>query len=118
MKAKSLEESTRIVVLAAAVALVVAVGWRVLANGISAAACAWAVLCTAPLWLPLRWLVQRNRRTYAMFTLCIIPYLVTGLTEAVANPIWRGWAAFVLCVSFLTFVSLIAYLRVTRPDRT
>src|SRR4051794_2846217 len=97
--------ATRNVVVVGATALLVAVCWRILARGIDVRTLIWAILCTALLWIPLPWLLRGSRKAYAAFTLCVIPYLIAGITEAVANPTWRGWAAFVLCLSFLLFVS-------------
>jgi uncharacterized membrane protein len=110
-----LEAPTRTAVLIGTLALLLAVCWRSFATGINAATMTWALVCTGPLWIALPWLLRRNRKAFAAFTLCVIPYLIAGITEAVASPPWRIWAALVLCVSFLLFVSLIAYLRVTRP---
>src|SRR3954453_416503 len=110
-----LEVWTRNLVLGGTIALLLAICWRFLAAGASTGTLSSAILCTTPLWIPLPWLWRGNRKTYAAFTLCVIPYLIAGITEAVASPRWRGWAGFVLCLSFLLFVSLIAYLRVTRP---
>jgi uncharacterized membrane protein len=115
MSAGSLASNLRSCVLAAVALLVVAVWWRVLSGGLTLGACAWALICTAPLWACAPGLQQRDRRTYAIFTLCAIPYLITGVTEAVASPAWRLWATSVLCIAFLSFVGAIAYLRVTRP---
>jgi uncharacterized membrane protein len=109
-----LQGSIRRIVIGATAALVLAVVWRVFAPGVGTRTVCWALLGTAPLWIPLPWLLRGHRKTYAAFTLCVIPYLIVGITEAVANPIWRSWAALVLCDAFLLFVTLIAYLRVTR----
>ena len=110
--------SMRNVVLLGTMALLLAIGWRVFAAGVSVGSLGWAIACTSPLWIPLPWLLRQSRKAYAAFTLCVIPYLILGITEAIASPPWRLWAAFVLCVAFLLFVSLIAYLRVTRPAAT
>jgi uncharacterized membrane protein len=118
MTVKSMEPVARACVLAGVATLFFAVSWRMFASGVSVSACAWTLVLTAPLWIPLAWLLRRNRKTYAIFTLCVIPYLIAGLTEAVANPTWRDWAALVICVSFVLFASLIAYLRITRPVRS
>ena len=69
---------------------------------------------TLPLWAPLPGLIARKRRTYAWATLCVVPYFVLGVTEAVANPAARMWAALCLSVALVLFVGLIGYLRVTR----
>lgn len=74
-----------------------------------------AVVFTLPLWAPLRGLIQRNRRTYAWATLCVIPYFILGITEAVANPQTRFWSGACLALSLVLFATLIGYLRVTRP---
>jgi uncharacterized membrane protein len=73
-----------------------------------------AVVFTLPLWAPLRGLLQRNRRTYAWATLCVIPYFILGVTEAVANPQTRMWSGTCLALSLVLFGALIGYLRVTR----
>ena len=68
-----------------------------------------------PLLAPLRGLIRSDRRTFAWATLCVIPYFIVGITESVANPANRLWSGSCLAISLLLFVSLIAYLRVTRP---
>lgn len=73
-----------------------------------------AAVLTLPLWAPLRGLIRRNRRTYAWATLCVIPYFVLGVTEAVANPQARMWSGTCLALSLVLFAALIGYLRVTR----
>jgi uncharacterized membrane protein len=74
-----------------------------------------ALLVLVPALLPLHGLWTRNRRTYAWGTLCLIPYIVLGITELIANPQARSWATGCLLLSFGTFIALIAYLRVSRP---
>jgi uncharacterized membrane protein len=113
-----LELCVRNLVLLGTTALLIAIWWRVLSAGMSVGKMGWAIACTSPLWIALPWLARQSRKAYATLTLCVIPYLIVGITEAIANPLWRAWAALVLCVSFLLFVSLIAYLRVTRPALT
>lgn len=73
------------------------------------------LMLTLPLWPPLYGMWRANRRTFAWATLCVIPYFVIGTTEAVANPATRSWAGACLALSLALFVSLIAYLRLTRP---
>jgi uncharacterized membrane protein len=107
--------SVRNAVLVGTLALLLAICWRGFATGVNGTSIGWVLICTSPLWIPVPWLLRQNRKAYAAYTLCVIPYLIVGITEAVANPQWRPWAAFVLCVAFLLFVGLIAYLRVTRP---
>lgn len=80
----------------------------------SAARLLLALFLTLPLWAPIIGMVQHNRRTYAWATLCVIPYFVLSLTEAVANPQGRWWSGTCLGLALLLFAGLIAYLRVTR----
>jgi uncharacterized membrane protein len=78
-----------------------------------------ALLATAlvlPLLLPLKGLLQGDRRTYAWATLCIAPCFVYGITEVIANSSVRAIAAVILFTSLAHFVALVAYLRVTRPQ--
>lgn len=74
-----------------------------------------SILLVLPLLLPLRGFLKRDRRTFAWATLCLVPYIIVGLTEIVANPSGRDWAVGCLLLSFAAFVGCIAYLRVTRP---
>lgn len=69
----------------------------------------------APLLLPLPGLLRRDRRTHAWATLCVTPYFIYGVTEAVANPLARPMAAAVLFASLALCIALVAYLRLTRP---
>ena len=71
---------------------------------------------TLPLWVPLPGLIGRKRRSYAWATLCVVPYFVLGVTEAVANPAARMWAGLCLSIALVLFVGLIGYLRVTRGE--
>lgn len=76
---------------------------------------AWTAVLLVPLLLPLPGLLRSDRRTCAWATLCVAPYFVYGLTEVVANPAVRGAAAAVLFASLAWFVSLVFFLRVSRP---
>lgn len=100
-----------IAVLAALIAVVLA--WQ-LSKGISLARTVLAILLAVPLMLPVKGLIRGDRRTYAWATLCVIPYFVLGITEAVANPLQRLWAAACLALALTLFVCLIVFLRVTR----
>ena len=96
--------------------IAVIVAWQ-LKLGISPQRLLIAAVLTCPLWAPLRGLLRRSRRTYAWATLCVIPYFILGVTEAVANPQGRLWAGLCLSLAFALFISLILYLRVTNPER-
>jgi uncharacterized membrane protein len=100
-------------VLAALILLVL--GWQ-LSNGSGIGRIALAALLATPLLLPLRGLIREDRRTYAWATLCVIPYFILGVTEAIANPQQRVWAGACLLLALTLFASLIVYLRVTRPS--
>jgi uncharacterized membrane protein len=100
-------------VLAALIVLVL--GWQ-LSNGFGIARGVLAALLVTPLLLPLRGLIRGDRRTHAWATLCVIPYFILGVTEAIANPQQRIWAGLCLLLALTLFVSLIGYLRVTRPS--
>ena len=69
-----------------------------------------------PLALGMPFLYAGRRRVYAWVTLALAPSLVLGLTEAVANPAMRGWAAPFVFVLFAAFVLFVAYLRATRSS--
>jgi uncharacterized membrane protein len=73
-----------------------------------------AVAVTLPLVIFLPALLRDRRRGYAALTLCLVPYLVGALTELVANPGARVWAASTLLLAFTLFVLAIMYLRLTR----
>lgn len=74
-----------------------------------------ALLMLIPALLPLHGIQRRDRRTYAWGTLCLIPYIVVGITEVIANPAGRQWATGCLLLAFGAFIAFIAYLRVSRP---
>ena len=103
-----------IVLAFALIAIVVA--WH-LAPGVTPSRLLASAVLTCPLWAPIRGLMRANRKTYAWATLCVIPYFILGVTEAVANPARRGWAALCLAVALALFVTLILYLRITNPNR-
>jgi uncharacterized membrane protein len=70
----------------------------------------------APLLLPLPGVLRRSRRTCAWATLCVVPYLIAGVTEMIANPAMRALAAAIVFAGLAWFAALILYLRVTRPE--
>jgi len=74
-----------------------------------------AAVWLVPMLLPLRGLLEGRRRTHAWATLCVLPYLVFGIAEIIANPPARAVAAAVVLASLIWFASLVTYLRVTRP---
>jgi len=73
-----------------------------------------ALLYSLPLLAPLPGLLRGNRYTYSWATLCVLPYFIVGVTEAVANPSIHVWATALLGLSLLWFFSLISFLRFTR----
>lgn len=104
----------RMLAIALVGALIALVALWQLSAGFSVERVLLAGLFTLPLWAPLRGLIRRNRRTYAWATLCVIPYFILGVTEAVANPQTRLWSGACLALSLVLFAGLIGYLRVTR----
>jgi uncharacterized membrane protein len=110
----ALARQLRLAVLGATVALIVLVLlWR-FAGGFSIGELVLVAVLITPLGIALPRLRTGERRTYAWATLAVIPALVLALTEVIANPIARPWAAMCLFLAFAVFVMLIAYLRLTR----
>ena len=68
----------------------------------------------APLTLPLYGLLRGSRRACVLATLVVAPYLAYAIMEALANPGARSYAIATLGAASLLFLSLIAYLRVSR----
>ena len=69
-----------------------------------------------PLAISLPFMYAGHRRSYAWLTLALAPSLVLALTEAVANPATRRWAAIVAFDLFTAFALCVAYLRATRSS--
>lgn len=74
-----------------------------------------ALLAALPLLLPWYGLLREHRFTYIWGTLCVMPYLVLGVMEGIANPAERGWASTCILLALCFFAAQILYLRVTRP---
>lgn len=74
-----------------------------------------ALLAAVPLLLPWYGLLRGHRLTHIWGTLCVMPYLVMGVMEAIADPEQRGWARACILLALCFFAALILYLRVTRP---
>lgn len=94
--------------------VVVVVGWQ-LATRPGTEGVIVALLTIVPLLLPWPGLICGKRYTHAWGTLCVLPYLILGVVEAVANPAERLWSGASLILSLLLFAALILYLRVSRP---
>jgi uncharacterized membrane protein len=114
----SLARRWRAIALIAAAALVITVfGWQLVPDATINAALRSLFLCI-PLFAPLYGLTQGDRYTYRWATLCVLPYFIVGLTEVVANPAVRAWAAAMLATALLWFIALVAFLRVSgEPNR-
>jgi uncharacterized membrane protein len=91
--------------------------WR-LSHRIDAPQALAAATLLAPLLLPLPGLLRGTRRTYAWATLCLLPCLVAGMTEAIVNPAARGWAGVCLALALAAFAALIGFLRATGGSAT
>lgn len=74
------------------------------------------VALALPLAVGIPFLYFAYRRSFAWMTLALAPSLVLGLTEVVANPAMRSWAALVLLAVIAAFALLLAYLRATRSS--
>ena len=102
--------------LATLAVVVITVGGAAMLNAPWPGSALLAAVLVLPLLLPLKGLLQGDRRTYAWATLCIAPAFLYAITEAIANSLVRAIAAAILVASLAHFVALVAYLRVTRPQ--
>jgi len=110
----SLARKVQLFTIALDIALIVLViAWQ-LTDGVTVPRLLLGVALTLPLLAPLVGLYRANRRTFAWTTLCVIPYFVIGITEAVARPDSRAWTGSCLLLALTLFVALIAYIRLTR----
>ncbi len=94
--------------------LAVAVGWQLTTRPGTGGVIV-ALLTAVPLLLPWPGLLSGKRYTHAWGTLCVMPCLILGIVEAVANPAERLWSGACLFLALLLFAALVLYLRVTRP---
>jgi len=104
----------RAVTLATAAVLAVCVAAASLRSAPWPANLGWTIALLLPVAAPIPGIVRGIRRTYAWATLCVAPYFIYGITEVIANPAVRGAAAAILFASFAWFVTLVAYLRLSR----
>ena len=104
----------RAVTLATAAVLAVCVAAASLRSAPWPANLGWTIALLLPVAAPTPGIVRGIRRTYAWATLCVAPYFIYGITEVIANPAVRGAAAAILFASFAWFVTLVAYLRLSR----
>lgn len=86
---------------------------RQLQQGIGLRQLAWALLFALPLLATLPGLIKGSRYTHSWATLCVLPYFVVGITEAVANTSLRQWALLLLGAALLWFFALLAFVRVS-----
>jgi uncharacterized membrane protein len=105
----------RAAVLLSWLALLLLVIGQQLIPSLSLHTCLRALLFTLPLLAPLRGLIRGDRYTHAWATLCVLPYFIVSVTEAVANPQAHVRAIAMLGAALLWFFALISYLRVSRP---
>jgi uncharacterized membrane protein len=108
------EARLRAAILCATSGLALVIAAWILSRNLSALRVIAASAAALPLCAFLPFLVRKQRRAYAALTLCLVAYLTFSLMELVANPAARVWASVSLLSSFVLFVFLIAYLRVTR----
>ncbi len=77
-----------------------------------------AVLLTLPLAAPLPGLWRRHRTTAVWASFVLTPYLAVALMEVVANPAAWWPASLVILLCLLALVSLVAWLRISRLQRS
>jgi uncharacterized membrane protein len=106
--------ANRAVVILHALLAIAVLAWRVGIHPLMSDVI-WGLLLCIPLALPTYGLWQGKRYTHAWATLCVIPYFIVGVTEAVADPAQKIWAAVCLALALLLFTALIAYLRLSMP---
>lgn len=106
--------STRRVAVAAWLLLMLSVAaWNFEAAGIGRA---FAALAFLPLLLPLPGLLGNSSRALRAAPLALAPVLTLAITEIVANPPARPWAALSLALVFVAFAAIIAAIRTSpRP---
>ena len=105
----------RIVVVSHLLLFAVVIAWRT-GGRFTITNVVWALALCVPLMLPAWGLWQAKRYTHAWATLCVVPYFIIGVTEAVADPLQRFWAGICLALSLTLFTGLIAYLRVSATE--
>ncbi len=95
--------------------LATVVGWQLSVRP-SLAGLGLAFLSSIPLLAPWSGLLRAHRFTHVWATLCVMPYLIMGVMEAIADPGQRAWASSCVAFALAFFAALILYLRVTRPQ--
>lgn len=108
-----LQSRMHVLVLIAWLILLALIVTHQLLHSVSLESAGLALVYCIPLLLPLPGLLRRHRYTYKWATLCVLPYFIVGVTEAVANPAIHAWAVSLLGASLLWFFAMIGYLRVT-----
>lgn len=111
---KALQTARRAVLASHALLLATVILWQLVTRADSTGL-KLAVLFSIPLLLPWRGLLRGKRYTHAWSTLCVMPYLVLGLVESIANPGGRLWSGACLALSLAFFIAVILYLRISRP---
>ena len=99
----------------ATVALAIALAVAVVAGQVAAGRPWIGAALAMPLAIPLPGLVRGKRYTYAWATMLITAYIGLGLVETVASPAGRSWAIATLLLAFGSFLTMVLYLRVSRP---
>lgn len=102
------------VLVTLAVLMMVLFSWRAM-DGLSVGDAVLMGMVGLPSLFALPGLWQGRRRTYGWMSMAVTPYLVLGITEAVANPLQRIWAGACLLIALVLFALLVGYLRVSAP---
>lgn len=97
--------------------LAVLLSWWVASGGWPPTITALAILLLiCPLAAVLPAIARGSERAVSAASLLLIPYIGWGLTEAVANPDARGFAALTVFAGTGSFVVLIIWLRILRAS--
>src|SRR5262245_56198474 len=109
---KALSAARKAVLVSHALLLGTLVLWQVTARP-GGAGWGFALVLAVPLLLPWPGLLRGKRYTHAWSTLCVLPYLVLGVVESVADPASRLWSGTCLALSLVFFASAVLYLRIS-----
>jgi uncharacterized membrane protein len=73
-------------------------------------------LAFAALLLPLPGMIRASRRALGAAPMALAPALVIAITEVIANPPARPWAAATLALALLAFATALTALRANKGD--
>ncbi len=74
-----------------------------------------AIILTLPLAIPLPWLWRRSRYAGVCATFLLTPYLTFAVMEITVNPAMRLPGGLVLLMILVTLITVVGWLRTSRP---